>query len=162
MNTVTRPFTFPITRCNEAAERVGDAKCCITADLDAGCWQVKMNQASKEKTAFFIPNGKKHFNLIPMGATKAHAAFVAMASKMEIKWDKLCEQRSKKGKEAKWEWLKARIEAATEAMKRKRASTDEQKNQDNKDKLPSPSATSEPFEPTWQRPLDADPKHRPS
>ena len=41
-----------------------------------------MNQSSKEKTAFFIPNGKKHFNSMPMGATNAHAAFVAVVSKM--------------------------------------------------------------------------------
>ena len=40
-NAVTRPFTFPITRCDEAVERVGDAKYYITADLDAGYWQVK-------------------------------------------------------------------------------------------------------------------------
>jgi hypothetical protein len=83
-----------------------------------------------------------------------------MVSKMEIKWDKLCEQRSKKGKEAEWEWLKARMEAATETMKQKRASTDEQKNWEEQDKLPSLSATSEPFEATWERPLDTDPQTR--
>jgi hypothetical protein len=132
MNTVTRPFTFPITRCDEAVERVGDAKYYITADLDAGYWQVKMNQSSKEKTAFFIPNGKKHFNSMPMGATNAHAAFVAMVSKMEIKWDKLYETRCKKGKEAEWAWLKAQMESATDEMKRKRAKTE---NDQDKDKL---------------------------
>jgi hypothetical protein len=51
LNTVTRPFTFPITRCDEAVERVGDAQYYITADLDAGYWQVKMNANSKSRTA---------------------------------------------------------------------------------------------------------------
>jgi hypothetical protein len=67
------------------------------ADLDAGYWQVKMNQNSKENTVFFAPNGKKHFNSMPMGATNVHAAFVAMTAKMEIKWDKLYKQRYQKG-----------------------------------------------------------------
>jgi hypothetical protein len=42
LNAVTRPFTFPITRCDEAVERVGDAEFFITLDLDAGYWQVAM------------------------------------------------------------------------------------------------------------------------
>ena len=81
-------------------ERVGDAKYYITTDLDAGYWRVKMNQALKERTAFLIPNGKEHFNSMPMGATNAHASFIAMLSKMEIKWDKLYDSKCKKGKEA--------------------------------------------------------------
>jgi hypothetical protein len=99
LNTFTRPFAFPITRCDEAVERVGDAQYYITADLDAGCWQVKMNKESKDKTAFFIPNGKKHWNSMPMGAMNAHAFFVAMVAKMEIKWNRLYENRSKLAKE---------------------------------------------------------------
>ena len=43
-----------------------------------------MNQASKDKTAFFSPH---------MGATNAHAAGITMVSKMEIKWDKLYESQ---------------------------------------------------------------------
>jgi hypothetical protein len=43
-----------------------------------------MNQNLKEKTAFFVPNGKKHLNPMPMGVTNAYAAFVAMIAKMEI------------------------------------------------------------------------------
>jgi hypothetical protein len=105
LNTVTRPFTFPITRCDKAVERVGDAQCYITADLDAGYWQVEMNPASREKSAFFIAAGKKHFNSMPMGVMNAHAFFVAMLSKMEIKWNKLHGVRMKKRKEVEWEWL---------------------------------------------------------
>jgi hypothetical protein len=93
LNTVTRPFTFPVTRCDEAVEKLGDAKHYITADLDAGYWQVKMNKKAKDKTAFFIPNGKKHFNSMPMGATNAHPFFVAMIAKMERKWNKLYAKR---------------------------------------------------------------------
>ena len=91
LNTVkTRPFTFPITRCDEAGECVGEAQYYITAHLDAGYWQVKMNESSKDRTAFFTPNGKKHCNSMPIGAMNAHAFFVAMVSKkMEINWNVL-------------------------------------------------------------------------
>ena len=60
LNTVTRPFTFAITRGDKAVESVGDAQYYITADLDAGYWQVKMNESSKDRTAFFSADGKKH------------------------------------------------------------------------------------------------------
>jgi hypothetical protein len=79
LNAVTIPFTFPVTRCNDAVEGIGDAEFFLTMDYDAGYWQVAMDQASKEKTAFFTPEGKKHFNVMPMGATNAHPAFVARA-----------------------------------------------------------------------------------
>ena len=38
-----------------------------------------------------------------MGATNVHVAFIAMASKIEIKWDKPCKARFKKEKEDTWE-----------------------------------------------------------
>lgn len=91
-------LTFPITRCDKAVERVGDAKYYITADLDAGYWQVTTG-----KTAFFIANEKKYFSFMLMGATNAHAAFVVMVSNMEIQLDKLYyELMCKKREEAEW------------------------------------------------------------
>jgi hypothetical protein len=125
------------------------------ADLDAGCWQVKMNQASKEKMAFFMPNRKNHFNSMPMGATDAHAAFAAMVSKLEVNRDNLHEMRCEKSMDAKWARLKEKMEAATKEMKQKRAKAGNNKDQTT---LPFPSDTiSKPFEPMWQRPLETDP-----
>ena len=105
-------------------ERVGDAQYYITADLDAGYWQVEMNPASREKSAFFLAAGKKHFNSMPMGVMNAHAFFVAMLSKMEIKWNKLYGVRTKKRKEAEWEWLNEKMEAAIQTIKDKRAANE--------------------------------------
>ena len=42
LNAVTRPFQFPIPRCDDEAEKMGDAENAITADLDSGYWQVTM------------------------------------------------------------------------------------------------------------------------
>jgi hypothetical protein len=59
LNSITRPFTFPFTRCDKAVDQVGDAKYVITMDLYAGYWQFRMSQALRPKSAFFIPGGKK-------------------------------------------------------------------------------------------------------
>ncbi len=158
LNTVTRPFTFPITRCDEAVERVGDAQYYITADLDAGYWQVEMNPASREKSAFFIAAGKKHFNSMPMGVMNAHAFFVAMLSKMEIKWNKLYGVRTKKRKEVEWEWLNAKMEAAIQTIKDKRA-TAEKERESNPEQAQTGKEIAEeaPFDPTWQKPGEHEP-----
>ena len=98
LNTVTRPFTFPIARCDEAVERVGDTQYYITTDPDAGYRQVKMNESSKDRTAFFSADGKNHWSSMPMGAMNAHASFIAMVAKTEIKWNALYGVRTKKRK----------------------------------------------------------------
>ena len=105
LNTVPRSSTFLITRCDEAVERVGDTQYYITADLDAGYWQVKMNESSKDRPAFFSSDGKKDWNSMQMGAMNTYAFFVAMVSKMEIKWNALYRVRTKKRKEIEWDRL---------------------------------------------------------
>jgi hypothetical protein len=52
LNAITRPFRFPVTRCDDAIEQIGEAKYIITMDLDAGYWQMKLSEASRAKTAF--------------------------------------------------------------------------------------------------------------
>ena len=87
LNAVTRPFLFPVKRCDEAVELIGEAKYVITMDLDAGYWQMFLNKQSRSKTAFYIPRGKKRWKRTPMGATNAHPAFVAMMMQMEDEWN---------------------------------------------------------------------------
>ena len=53
LNAITRPFQFPIPRCDDEAEKMGNCEFAITADLDAGYWQVKMHKGSLDKTGFF-------------------------------------------------------------------------------------------------------------
>jgi hypothetical protein len=48
-------------RCDDAAEKAGDARYFITMDLDAGYWQVNMRKSARAKTAFYTPRGKKRF-----------------------------------------------------------------------------------------------------
>ena len=97
LNSKTRPFTFPTPRCDDAILEIGNAKFFITMDLDCGCWQAELTDASKGKTAFFVPAGKKRFARMPMGTSDAHPFFVAMMQKFKIKWEALAKERKVKG-----------------------------------------------------------------
>ena len=60
LNQVTRPYAFPIPRCNDAVEDIDtEAKFFIAIDLDSGYWQVSAAKKAREKLAFFTPDGKK-------------------------------------------------------------------------------------------------------
>jgi hypothetical protein len=95
LNGITRSFTFLIKRCDHAVDCVGEAERFLTLDFDAGYWQVYMHKSSQQKTAFFTPDSKKRFAGMPMGATNAHPAFVAMVTRFEILWNELNNRRAK-------------------------------------------------------------------
>ena len=97
LNSKTRPFTFPAPRCDDAILEIGDANFFITMDLDCGCWQAELTDASKGKTAFFVPAGKKRWTRMPMGTSDAHPFFVAMMQKFKTKWEALAKERKVKG-----------------------------------------------------------------
>jgi hypothetical protein len=46
--------------------------------MDCGYWQVTLSPSAHGKTAFFVPDGKKRFTVMPMGCMNSHPAFVAM------------------------------------------------------------------------------------
>ena len=100
LNAVTRPFLFPVKRCDKAVELIGEAEYVITMDLDAGYWQMMLNKQSRSKTAFYIPRGKKRWKRTPMGATNAHPAFVAMMMQLEDLWNQKYKQERKDKRKA--------------------------------------------------------------
>jgi hypothetical protein len=77
---------------------------------------------------------------MPMGATNAHAAFVAMVCKFEHKWNALYDKRCKKQHDKDWAWLKERMNIAYEKVKRTNTSQQEPLTQDELD-----------WEPKWDR-----------
>ena len=93
LNQVTRPFTFPIPRCDDAVQKINPRfTVFISFDLDCGYWQVALNKASRHKTAFFTPNGKKQWTVMPMGFLNSHAIFVAMMTVIKTDWIARCKQ----------------------------------------------------------------------
>ena len=86
LNQVTRPFRFPIPRCNNAAADLGAmVKYLILVDMYCGFWQVVAAEDSKPKMAFFVPGGIKTWSIMPMGLLNSHAIFVAMMAKLQQK-----------------------------------------------------------------------------
>jgi hypothetical protein len=59
-------------------------------DLKSSYWQIPLMLASKLKMAFFIPEGKVHWNVLPMGVTNTLPFFVAFMVSMK-KMDVACD-----------------------------------------------------------------------
>ena len=87
LNTITRPYAYPIPRCDDAVTDIGpEARYFIKLDLDSGYWQVTVEKQSRDRLAFFTPTGKKHFNAMPMGVLNAQPVFVAMMNTIQAEW----------------------------------------------------------------------------
>ena len=94
LNQVTRPFAFPMPRCDDAVEDIDtEAKFFIAIDLDSGYWQILAEKEARTRLAFFTPDGKKRWKVMPMGALNSAATFVAMMQKLQQQWDALAKER---------------------------------------------------------------------
>ena len=82
LNSITKPFQFPIPRCDDAVMILswgaGDIWI-ISLDARQGYHQVSVRPSDREKLAFFAPNDRKYcFNVMPFGPTNALAFYTAM------------------------------------------------------------------------------------
>jgi hypothetical protein len=94
LNQVTRPFAFPMPRCDDAVKDIDtEAKYFIAIDLDSGYWQILAEKEARTRLAFFTPDGKKRWKVMPMGALNSAATFVAMMQKLQQQWDTLAKER---------------------------------------------------------------------
>ena len=75
LNSVTKPDSYPLPRIDDMLDELGNMKYFSTLDLASGYWQVKMSEASREKTAFVIQHGLFEFRVMPFGLTNAPAVF---------------------------------------------------------------------------------------
>ena len=64
LNSITRPFEYPIPRCDDAVDClgtcIGNKILFISLDAKQGYHQVKVRDSDKEKLAFFSPDNKKY------------------------------------------------------------------------------------------------------
>ena len=75
LNSVTHKDAYPLPWIDETLESLGGSIYFTTLDLASGYWQVELQEADKEKTAFSTPNGHYEFNVMPFGLTNAPATF---------------------------------------------------------------------------------------
>lgn len=72
LNKVTKRDTYPLPRVSNILDNLKNAKFLSTIDLKSAFWQISLDEASKEKTAFAVPGrGLFHFKVMPFGLVNA-------------------------------------------------------------------------------------------
>ena len=75
LNEVTKPDKFPIPYINDLLNQLREARYFSTLDLTAGYWQIQVDEASQEKTAFVTHQGLFEFRVMPFGLTRMPLQF---------------------------------------------------------------------------------------
>ena len=82
LNAVTKPFEYPIPRCDAALDNFGDSKGrlhFISVDGKTGYHQIAVAENDQEKLAFMGPDLEKYcYTVMPFGPRNAPAVYTAM------------------------------------------------------------------------------------
>ena len=80
LNKITKLNSYPLPLIDDILALLGNAKYFTSLDLKSGYWQVLMDEADKEKTAFTCHRGLFQFNVMPFGLSNAPAIFQELMS----------------------------------------------------------------------------------
>lgn len=97
LNAVTKPYDYPIPRCDDALEDFGDSKgrlYFISVDAKSGYHQISVDEESQEKLAFMGPDNVKYcYTVMPFGPKNAPSVYTAMICLMKSEYDALFAER---------------------------------------------------------------------
>ena len=90
LNAITKPFQFPISRCDISITVIGNGSVnifIVVLDNRQGYHQVAVRPADQEKLAFFAPDENKYcFQVMPLGPCNAPAFYTAMMKDFNTEW----------------------------------------------------------------------------
>lgn len=77
LNSVTKKDAYPLPWIDESLDTLSGATCkyFCTLDLASGYWQVVMDEADKQMTAFATHKGLFQFKVLPFGLSNSPATF---------------------------------------------------------------------------------------
>ena len=82
LNDITKTDAHPLPRIEEQLEKFRCGRWFSSLDLVSGFWQVEMEEADKEKTAFTCWKGLYEFNVMPFGLKNAPPTFQRLMNKV--------------------------------------------------------------------------------
>ena len=85
LNRITRKDCHPLPRIDDLLDSFQGLTCFTTLDLASEYWQIEVDSADCEKTAFITDQGIYEFNVMPFGLTNAPATFQRMMNRVFTK-----------------------------------------------------------------------------
>ena len=88
LNAVTKKNAYPIPRMEDALDRLGGSQYFSILDLLSGFYQIEVDEADREKTAFVTPDGLYQFRRLPMGLCNSPSSFQYLMDVLlsNLKW----------------------------------------------------------------------------